>query len=161
MRMMPEIGARAREEVERLGALGGVSVWRYAVQSGLHRNQYAIFDLGNATIRHLVLMARGGADILYILIGKRGDRMELPVEPIEEIGIRTYNEVERLAKKQNIAKKKVMKKIGAGERTEYGWRKGVLPSALFLVRLHYIGADITYILTGSTRNPSAAKMEEN
>lgn len=148
MRMMPEIGARAREEVERLGALGGMSVWRYAAQSGL-RSQYSSWGQGMAPMaRSLVKLARGGADVKYILTGRRGGKLEIPEEPIEQIGKRAYQEVERIADKQNVTKLEVMKRLGAGKRTEYAWKAGGQPSALYLVRLHYMGANLNYIFTG-------------
>lgn len=61
-----------------------------------------------------------------------------------DIGIRAAHEVARLSKSTNHA----CKLIGCSRRLLYNWRDGVAPSAIYLVRLHEIGADVIWILTG-------------
>lgn len=40
------------------------------------------------------------------------------------------------------------KMIGSERKTVYHWEQGVAPSAIYLARLHELGADVTWILTG-------------
>lgn len=43
--------------------------------------------------------------------------------------------------------------IGCNRRLLYEWEQGAAPSAIYLVRLHEIGADVLWILTGKeTKN---------
>ncbi len=65
------------------------------------------------------------------------------------IGYRAFREVERLF--GNMTKAAVS--IGCKKRLIYDWNQGVSPSAIYLVRLHEIGADVLWILTGKeTKN---------
>ena len=60
------------------------------------------------------------------------------------IGYRAYKEAKRLfpdIKCATIA-------IGCGRNVVYEWKYGVAPSALYLARLHELGADVIWILTG-------------
>lgn len=62
-----------------------------------------------------------------------------------EIGRRAFEEVMRLFEKNVDAKKA----LGiTGNQHLYEWMRGVAPSAKYLQRLHYCGADVIYILTG-------------
>ena len=62
-----------------------------------------------------------------------------------EIGKRAFEEVSRITPKLKDAK------ILLGMRSNqllYDWMEGCAPSAKYLQRLHYCGADVVYILTG-------------
>ena len=62
-----------------------------------------------------------------------------------EIGKRAFEEVNR------IFGKNVDAKITLGMKSNqllYDWMNGCAPSAKYLQRLHYCGADVIYILTG-------------
>lgn len=65
--------------------------------------------------------------------------------PQIEIGKRAFEEVNRLFNNQEKAK--VMLGISS-KQLLYDWMEGVAPSAKYLQRLHYLGADVIYILTG-------------
>ena len=66
-------------------------------------------------------------------------------KPQIEIGKRAFEEVYRVFG----AKSKAEKAIGiSSRRLIYDWSQGVAPSAMYLQRLHYCGADVIYILTG-------------
>ena len=65
--------------------------------------------------------------------------------PQVEIGKRAFEEVNRLFNSQKKAK--VMLGISSRQLL-YDWMEGVAPSAKYLQRLHYLGADVIYILTG-------------
>lgn len=41
------------------------------------------------------------------------------------------------------------KKVGISHNTVYAWLYGNTPSVYFLVKLHSLGADVMYILTGA------------
>jgi hypothetical protein len=61
------------------------------------------------------------------------------------IGQRAYEEIFRLFDKHEDAR------IALGMSSRqliYDWMEGVSPSAKYLQRLHYLGADVIYILTG-------------
>jgi len=60
------------------------------------------------------------------------------------IGIRATQEILRLYPK----KKHAMMALGCGKHTINEWRNGVAPSAANLQRLHELGADVIWILTG-------------
>lgn len=65
-----------------------------------------------------------------------------------EIGKRAYEEVCNIFEKISDAK------IFLGMKSNqliYDWMNGVAPSAKYLQRLHYCGADVIYILTGVRR----------
>lgn len=65
-----------------------------------------------------------------------------------EIGKRAYEEVCNLFDKIGDAK------IFLGMKSNqliYDWMEGVAPSAKYLQRLYYCGADVIYILTGTRR----------
>lgn len=65
-----------------------------------------------------------------------------------EIGKRAFEETFRLFDRMKDA----VKAIGVGNNTTiYGWMQGDAPSAKYLQRLHYLGADVIYILTGVRR----------
>ena len=65
--------------------------------------------------------------------------------PQIEIGQRAFEEVSRLFDSQKVAKET----LGiSSKQLLYDWMEGVAPSAKYLQRLHYLGADVIYILTG-------------
>jgi hypothetical protein len=62
-----------------------------------------------------------------------------------EIGKRAFEEVTRIFPKHKEAR------IALGMKSHqliYDWMEGIAPSAKYLQRLHYCGADVIYILTG-------------
>lgn len=62
-----------------------------------------------------------------------------------EIGKRAYEEVHR------IFGKSVDARVALGMKSKhllYDWAQGFAPSAKYLQRLHFVGADVIYILTG-------------
>lgn len=66
-------------------------------------------------------------------------------KPQIEIGQRAYEEVQRIFKSDAEAKRT----LGISSNLLLqDWRCGVAPSAKYLQRLHYCGADVIYILTG-------------
>ena len=67
------------------------------------------------------------------------------------IGQRAYEEMTRLFEKQIDA----VRTLGIkSQRVIYDWMDGVAPSAKYLQRLHYAGADVVYILTGIRKEQS-------
>jgi hypothetical protein len=63
-----------------------------------------------------------------------------------EIGKRAYEEVLRIFDKMQDARYS----LGTSNKNHlYEWMNGVAPSAKYLQRLHYLGADVIYILTGT------------
>lgn len=65
------------------------------------------------------------------------------------IGRRAYEEVGRIFGKDVDARAKLGMK---SRQLLYDWMEGVSPSAKYLQRLHYAGADVIYILTGVREN---------
>ena len=66
-----------------------------------------------------------------------------------EIGQRAFEELERLyGVKKHGNKLLVSKIIGCDKKSVESWENGVAPDAIHLQRLHEIGADVIYILTG-------------
>lgn len=66
-------------------------------------------------------------------------------KPQIEIGKRTHEEILRLFQKTKDANKALGIK---GNNLIYDWMRGVAPSAKYLQRMIYCGADVIYILTG-------------
>lgn len=66
-------------------------------------------------------------------------------KPQIEIGKRAFEEVYRIWNTQSEAKKALGVR---GRGLIYDWSQGMAPSAMYLQRLHYCGADVIYILTG-------------
>lgn len=62
-----------------------------------------------------------------------------------EIGKRAFDEIMRIFPTIEAAKKAIGTK---SRRLIYDWMDGGAPSAKYLQRLHYCGADVIYILTG-------------
>ena len=62
-----------------------------------------------------------------------------------EIGYRAYKELCRVCPLNEFGKTET---VGCDRKTMYDWKNGGAPDALFLQRLHYMGADVIYILTG-------------
>ena len=66
-----------------------------------------------------------------------------------EVGKRTFEELDRIF---NLSKyggiTKAAKSIGCDKKAIYGWESGVTPETIYLIRLHYLGADVIYIMTG-------------
>ena len=68
--------------------------------------------------------------------------------PQIEIGQRAFEEVYRLFDSQKVAKEM----LGiSNKQLLYDWMDGVAPSAKYLQRLYYLGADVIYILTGDKK----------
>lgn len=66
-----------------------------------------------------------------------------------QIGKRAYQEAMRICESAAVANKM----IGCNSKGHvYKWNEGVSPSAKYLQRLHYMGADVIYILTGVRKN---------
>lgn len=63
-----------------------------------------------------------------------------------EIGKRAYEEVLRLFEKTKDANAALG--LTNSRNHLYEWMRGVAPSAKYLQRLYYLGADVIYILTG-------------
>ena len=62
-----------------------------------------------------------------------------------QIGKRAYQEAMRICESASIANNM----IGCNSKGHvYKWNEGVAPSAKYLQRLYYMGADVIYILTG-------------
>lgn len=61
-----------------------------------------------------------------------------------EIGYRAREEVLRLFEKDKDARAA----LGCGINTITHWGEGDTPGAIYLARLHELGADVIYILTG-------------
>jgi hypothetical protein len=66
-----------------------------------------------------------------------------------EIGYRAFEEVMRIFEKIKDAENTLGMK---SHQLVYDWMEGVAPSAKYLQRLHYCGADVIYILTGVRKN---------
>ena len=70
-----------------------------------------------------------------------------------EIGHRAFEEVDKIF---NVKKYGGMitatKTIGCHKNAIYEWERGKAPDAIHLQRLHEIGADVIYILTGVRKN---------
>lgn len=65
-----------------------------------------------------------------------------------EIGQRAYSEVQKLF----VTDAEARRQLGiSSARLLQDWRCGVAPSAKYLQRLHFCGADVIYILTGVKR----------
>lgn len=68
--------------------------------------------------------------------------------PQIEIGQRAFEEISRMFESLEVAKNM----LGiSSKQLVYDWMNGVAPSAKYLQRLHYAGADVIYILTGERR----------
>lgn len=63
-----------------------------------------------------------------------------------EIGNRLADELLRMFPNETI--KGICKKVGADRRALSNWRRGDVPSTIYLQRLHYLGGDVIYVLTG-------------
>jgi hypothetical protein len=66
------------------------------------------------------------------------------------IGQRTYEELCRLFPDKSTTQ--VAKILGCRRQAVYWWRDGITPSAIFLQRLAFLGADIDWILTGRRKD---------
>lgn len=62
-----------------------------------------------------------------------------------EIGQRAFDEVLKLFDNLNTARRNLGM---TSKQLLYDWMEGVAPSAKYLQRLYYCGADVIYILTG-------------
>ena len=60
------------------------------------------------------------------------------------IGERAFEEVERLFKSKILARRV----LGIGKNSLYEWKHGTVPSAFYIAKIHYLGGDAMYILTG-------------
>ena len=70
-----------------------------------------------------------------------------------EVGKRAHEELGKifdLHKYGGIIK--AAKSIGCDKKAIYGWENGVTPETFYLIRLHYLGADVIYIMTGVRNN---------
>jgi hypothetical protein len=62
-----------------------------------------------------------------------------------QIGKRAYQEAMRLCENAKTANEM----LGCNSKGHvYKWNEGIAPSAKYLQRLHYMGADVIYILIG-------------
>jgi hypothetical protein len=75
--------------------------------------------------------------------------MNRVTKPQIEIGHRAFEEVSRLFESMKDAKAMLGM---TSHQLIYDWMEGVAPSAKYLQRLHYLGADVIYILTGVRKN---------
>ena len=66
-----------------------------------------------------------------------------------EIGRRAFEEVCRIYEKNEDARSALGMK---SKQLLYDWMDGCAPSAKYLQRLYYVGADVIYILTGARGN---------
>lgn len=64
--------------------------------------------------------------------------------PDIEIGFRAAAEVDRLFRTRAAA----ARALGVDRKLPRYWEQGTAPSAFVLLKLHYAGADVMYILTG-------------
>lgn len=73
-------------------------------------------------------------------------------------GYRAYEELDRIYElgKYGRAKSEI-KTLGCNRKTIYEWKAGTAPDAMYLARLHQMGADIIYILTGARRTDGQSK----
>lgn len=70
-----------------------------------------------------------------------------------EIGYRAFEELERLYNVKKYGNKLLVSKmIGCNKKSIDGWEVGTAPDAIHLQRLHELGADVIYILTGDRKN---------
>ena len=70
-----------------------------------------------------------------------------------EIGHRAFEELERLYDVKKHGNKLLISKIiGCDKKAISSWEVGAAPDAIHLQRLHEIGADVIYILTGVRKN---------
>lgn len=60
------------------------------------------------------------------------------------IGERTFEEVGRLFKSKIFA----ARVLGISKNLLYEWKHGTVPSAFYIAKIHYLGGDAMYILTG-------------
>ena len=68
--------------------------------------------------------------------------------PQIEIGQRAFEEIFRMFETMEAAKNM----LGiSSKQLVYDWMNGVAPSAKYLQRMYYMGADVIYILTGERR----------
>lgn len=66
-----------------------------------------------------------------------------------EVGRRAYEECDRIFSfRQYGGMLKTCNAIGCNRKTLNGWKDGLTPETFYLIRLHYLGADVMYILTG-------------
>lgn len=75
-----------------------------------------------------------------------------------EVGKRAFEELDRIF---NLGKYggiiKAAKSIGCNKTSIYGWENGATPETIYLIRLHYLGADVIYIMTGVKNNNGKLK----
>ena len=67
-----------------------------------------------------------------------------------EIGRRALEECYRLFPGETDAD--ISRRICGNRKLLYGWLTGSAPESMYLQRLHYLGADVIYILTGETKH---------
>lgn len=67
-----------------------------------------------------------------------------------EIGRRAVEECYRLFPGWTDAD--ISRRICGNRKLLYGWKDGSAPESMYLQRLHYLGADVIYILTGETKH---------
>ena len=66
-----------------------------------------------------------------------------------EVGKRAFEEINRIFNLNKCGSiTKVAKSIGCDKKTIYGWENGLTPGTTYLIRLHHLGADVIYIMTG-------------
>lgn len=70
-----------------------------------------------------------------------------------EVGRRAYKECDRIfgvSEYGGIIK--TTKALGCDKKAIYEWKNGSTPATFYLIRLHYCGADVMYILTGERKD---------
>ena len=66
-----------------------------------------------------------------------------------EVGKRAFEELDRIFNlSKYVSITKAAKSIGCDKKAIYGWENGATPETIYLIRLHYLGADVIYIMTG-------------
>ncbi len=63
------------------------------------------------------------------------------------IGHRMFEELWRLF--PNFSVRKIAARIGCERKSIWEWEKGTTPSAIYLARLHVLGGDVMWVLTGT------------
>ena len=65
-----------------------------------------------------------------------------------EIGHRMVEEMDRI----RCTQRKTVKQLGFKKSCLNEWRNGGTPGGYMLARLHYLGGDVMYVLTGTRSN---------
>ena len=63
-----------------------------------------------------------------------------------EIGVRMCAEIRRIFPNESL--RGIARVLGCGKSAINSWENGSVPSAMFLARIHHLGGDVIWILTG-------------